>query len=385
MEMSPHPCMCLAGGRSEADAIEEITSAILGRLSQKVLYVEEGLIGMDSGFIEKIMQMIKPLSSDVHMVGIYGLGGIGKTTIAKVLFNHIASDFMVASFMADVRENSKRNGLLHLQMQLLRDSSIRNIESVSNVGEAIPIIKARLCFKKVLLVLDDVDNSSQLEALAGDRNWFGPGSIIIVTTREKHLLEHKMDALYEAKKLEDNESIQLFSWYAFDQNHPKECYETLSSSVVHYLDGLPLGLKVLGRFLRGKTIREWDSELRKLKQEPNQEIQGVLKRSYDELDHTRKQIFLDVACFFNGEDIDFVTRILDACNFYAESGIRVLTDKCLISILDNKIWMHDLIQQMGREIVRQESPEDPGKRSRLCYPEGISRVLARKTVSAKCK
>ena len=91
----------------------------------------------------------------------------------------------------------------------------------------------------------------------------------------------------------------------------------------------------------------------------------MLKRSYGELDHTQKQIFRDVACFFNGEDKDFVTRILDACNFFAESGIRVLNDKCLISIIDNNIWMHDLLQHLGRDIVEQEFREDPGKLSRL--------------------
>ena len=192
----------------------------------------KGLVGMDFGFIETILQMIKPLSSDVHMVGIYGLGGIGKKTVAKVLFNTIAYDFVVASFIADVRESSQRNGLLHLQTQLLHDSSIRNIESVSNIDEAILIIKVRLCLKKVLLVLDDVENSRQLEALASDHYWFGLRRIIIVT-REKHLLEHKMDALHEVKKLDYKESIQLFSWHAFDQNHPKECYETLLNSVVH--------------------------------------------------------------------------------------------------------------------------------------------------------
>ncbi|KAL6315878.1 hypothetical protein AAG906_012214 [Vitis piasezkii] len=363
---------------SEADAIEDITCAILQRLSQKLLYVEKDLIGMDSYFVEMILQMINPLSNDVRMVGIYGLGGIGKTTIAKVSFNHIASDFMITSFIANVRECSKSKGLLHLQKQLLRDCSMRRVESLSNVDEGISMIKARLCFKKVLLVLDDVDNSSQLEALAGDHNWFGPGSRIIITTREKHLLGHEMDALYEAKNLGHKEAVELFSWHAFNQNHPKEYYETLSNSVVRYVDGLPLGLKVLGRFLCGKTVGEWESELHKLKQEPNQEIQSVLKRSYDELDHTQKQLFLDVACFFNGEDKDFVTRILDACNFYAKGGIRVLTDKCLVTILDNKIWMHDLLQQMGRDIVQQESPEDPGKWSRLCYPGVISRVLTRK-------
>ena len=154
---------------------------------------------------------------------------------------------------------------------------------------------------------------------------------------------------------------------------------------VHYVNGLPLGLKVLGCFLYGKIVRQWESELHKLEREPNQEIQCVLKRSYDELDCTQQQIFLDVACFFNGEDKDSVTRILEACNFYAESGIQVVGDKCLISIVDNKIWMHDLLQQMGQDIVGQEFPEELGKWSRLCYPDVVSRALTRKMVRANCK
>ena len=209
------------------------------------------------------------------------------------------------------------------------------------------MIKERPCFKKVL-VLDDVDSLDQLEALAGDRNWFGPGISIIVTTRDKHLLEvHKMDAFYEAKKLDHKDSLELFSRHAFERNYTKIGYEILSNSVVRYVDGLPLGLKVLGGFLFGKTIYQWESELQKLEREPNQEIQSVLKRSYDELDHTQKEIFLDIACFFNGEDKDRVTRILDACGFYARSGIQVLSDKCLITIFDNTISMHDLLQLMG--------------------------------------
>ena len=196
---------------------------------------------------------------------------------------------------------------------------------------------------------------------------------------------HETDALFEVKKLDHKEATELFSWNAFKQNHPKEDYEKLSNSVVHCVNGLPLGLKVLGCFLYGKTISQWKSELHKMEREPNQKIQHVLKRSYDELDRTQKQIFLDVTFFFNVEDKDFVTRILDACNFFAESGIRVLSDKCLISIIDNNIWMHDLLRHLGHDIVRQEFPEDLGKWRGLCYPDVISRVLTRKMVRAICK
>ena len=372
------------GNRFESDFIEDITCVILMKFSQKLLQVDKNLIGMDYRLedMEEIFpQIIDPLSNNVHMVGIYGFGGIGKTTMAKVLYNRIGAQFMITSFIANVREDSKSRGLLYLQKQLLHDILPKRKNFIRNVDEGIHMIKDRLCFKKVLLVLDDVDDLNQLEALAGDHNWFGPGSRIIVTTRDKHLLEvHEIDALYEAKKLDHKEAVELFCWNAFKQNHPKEDYKTLSNSVVHYVNGLPLGLKVLGCFLYGKTVCQWESELQKLQREPNQEIQRVLKRSYDVLDYTQQQIFLDVACFFNGEDKDFVTRILDACNFYAESGIGVLGDKCFITILDNKIWMHDLLQQMGRDIVRQECPKDPGKWSRLCYPEVVNRVLTRKMV-----
>ncbi|XP_059590540.1 disease resistance protein RPV1 [Vitis vinifera] len=357
---------------SEVDYIEDITCVILMRFSHKLLHVDKNLIGMDYHLeeMEEIFpQMMDSISNDVRMVGIYGLGGIGKTTIAKVLYNRISAQFMITTFIANAKEDSKSQGLLHLQKQLLHDILPRRKNFISTVDEGIHMIKDRLCFKKVLLVLDDVDDLNQLEALAGDHNWFGPGSRIIVTTRDKHLLEvHEVDTLYEAKKLYHKEVVELFCWNAFKQNHPKEEYETVSNFVVHYVNGLPLGLKVLGCFLYGKTIRQWESELHKLEWEPNQEIQCVLKRSYDELDCTQ-HIFLDVACFFNGEDKDSVTRILEACKFYAESGMRVLGDKCLISIVDNKIWMHDLLQQMGQHIVGQEFPEEPGKWSRLWFPD----------------
>ena len=87
--------------------------------------------------------------------------------------------------------------------------------------------------------------------------------------------------------------------------------------------------------------------------------------------------------FFRGKDSDSVGRILDSCNF-STIGMEVLKDCSLISILDNKIEMHDLMQKMGWEIIRGEFPGQPGKWSRLWNPEDVHAVLTQKTVRDKC-
>ncbi|RVW37817.1 Disease resistance-like protein DSC1 [Vitis vinifera] len=147
----------------------------------------------------------------------------------------------------------------------------------------------------------------------------------------------------------------------------------LCHHAVDYTGGLPLALKVLGSCLYRKSIHEWKSELDKLNQFPNKEVLNVLKTSFDGLDDNEKNMFLDIAFFYKGEDKDFVIEVLD--NFFPVSEIGNLVDKSLITISDNKLYMHDLLQEMGWEIVRQESIKDPGKRSRLRVHEDIHDVL----------
>ena len=101
--------------------------------------------------------------------------------------------------------------------------------------------------------------------------------------------------------------------------------------------------------------------MHKLEKEPEVKIQNVLKISFDGLDHTQKKIFLNIACLFERENRDFVSKVLDGCDLYGERAIGVLWERCLITILDNRICMHDLIQQMGWEIVREQHPKDPIK------------------------
>ena len=121
------------------------------------------------------------------------------------------------------------------------------------------MIKDRLHSKRVLIVVDHVDNFSQLECINGKHDWFCPGSRIIITTRNKHLLDvHGVD---EVKEFNYEESIEILSWYAFKKRLPKEDYKNLLDHAIEYAKGLSLALKVLGIFLFSKTIREWESLL----------------------------------------------------------------------------------------------------------------------------
>ena len=296
------------------------------------------------------------------MVGIHGLGGIGKTTIAKAIYNRIVHHFEGSCLLENVREKSRTNdGIIQLQENLLskilRDKHLK----VDSVAE-------RLHSKSILLILDDVDKSKQIENLLGSCDWFVLGSRVIITTRDEHLVATlgKVCTSYEVKELDKHEALELFSQPAFHGNKPREDYLELSSHVMHYAKGLPLALVIIGFDLCGRTKLEWKSAIDKYEKIPKEDIQEILKLSYDGLEETEKETFLDIACFFKGWYRDYVVDILDACDLYPNFGIPILVNKYLITVDQNGTLPHlDLIQQMGKEVVRQESPEILRKRSRL--------------------
>ena len=140
----------------------------------------------------------------------------------------------------------------------------------------------------------------------------------------------------------------------------------LTNQIINYANGLPLALKIIGSDLRRKSLSQWESALKKYKKIPNKEILKILEISYEGLDQSEKDIFLDIAFFFIRKNIDYVVNILEACDLFPNNGIPKLIDKCLITIdpWDN-LSMHNLLQQMGEEIVRRKSPQVLGKRTRL--------------------
>ncbi|XP_048442434.1 disease resistance protein RPV1-like [Pyrus x bretschneideri] len=371
--------MVLADGY-ESKFIKDIVKVIRDKLSRTHLSVESKLVGIHSR-VEHINLWLQDPSHDVGVLVVYGLPGIGKTTIAKCVYNSNFESFEGSSYVESIRETASHpDGLVQIQKQILCDILNGKKEKIHNVSEGIIKIGRAISLRRVLLVLDDVDHMDQFDAVLRMKDQFYPGSKIIITTRRKRLLKvHEGITVHEVGPLGFDESMELLSQHAFGQDHPLEGYEKYSEEVVQHSGRLPLALKVLGSSLFGVPKRVWKSTLEKLKVIPNGEIMNKLRISYDSLqdDHDQK-LFLHIACFFIGKDEDYIVRILDGCDFKTICGIQNLRDRCLVTIdRDNKLSMHDMIRDMGREIVRRESYE-PENRSRLWCSQDSFEVLREK-------
>nr|GEV25105.1 hypothetical protein [Tanacetum cinerariifolium] len=340
----------------EAKFVNRIVEKISLELRSINLKNDEDLIGMEPRKKE-ILSVLGTNSHDVRMIGIKGMGGGGKTTLARAVFDQICFQFEGRSFVENVGEVSKAtlSGLQSLQKQVLSHVLKNQVITISSVHEGKNMLKKKLCNRKVLVVIDDVDHKDQLEALAREPNWFKEGSRIIITTRDEQVLvAHGVKWILDVNLLSDKEAILLFSRYAFGRDIPIQGYKKPSLKVVRYASGLPLTIKVLGNSGKVRIKPYW----------PRGRLQGNIPR----------------CCMFN-EGLAAI-RMLESCGFHARNGLRVLEQKSFISYItidDNDyqcLAMHDHIEEMGKNIVRRLHPDEPNKHSRLWIDEEIEDIVA---------
>ncbi|KAM7486114.1 hypothetical protein LguiA_002123 [Lonicera macranthoides] len=362
-------------GRYEGKLVE-IKDIVLKFLKQKNKHGDLDLVGMRS-HIEKMEELLNIHSDGVRFIGIYGMGGLGKTTIANLIYNKYQHHFECLSFLKDVRETESCNGIVHLQKKLLSDICKTKIVDIDDYNDGIRKIKDVVCRKKVLIVLDDVNEKSQIDRLVGSWKWFGARAKIIITTRDKEVLRAfegtregghpEVYGSYKPDFLDNDDSLELFNKHAFMSKSPPEGYDILSKNIVSTAGGLPLVLVVTGSSLYGETDKDlWDEKFKELKNIPAEEVQEKLRLSYDPLSGAQKGIFLDIACLFIGEDKTNPCYMWDDCGFYPRNVLNILVRKSLITIGDDDILrMHDQLRDLGRHIACEGKLDEWGRWSRL--------------------
>ncbi|KAK4263669.1 hypothetical protein QN277_029053 [Acacia crassicarpa] len=199
----------------EYQFIGRIVKEISSKINRAPLDVSEYSVGLESQ-VKEIASLLQIESNDkVIMVGICGMGGLGKTTTARALYNSIANNFESLCFLHDVNKRSEKHGLEKVQETII--SNILGVDKkIQDVNDGVQVMKNRFKEKKILLILDNIDNDEQLKKLAGDCIWFSGGSRIIITTRNRHLLERNgVECIYNMEVLNPEESLELLSWNTF--------------------------------------------------------------------------------------------------------------------------------------------------------------------------
>ncbi|XP_058093983.1 disease resistance protein At4g27190-like [Magnolia sinica] len=320
--------------------------------------------------LQKILKCIKEAST--RKIGIWGMGGVGKTTIMKMLNNLPETNgmFDIVIWVTVSKDLSLRN----IQNEISKRLSLKidNDESDNAVARR---LFHRLRTMKFLLLMDDVWAKVDLEDVGVPHPNQDNGSKLVLTTRLRQVC-HKMgtDEEIQVEVLSSEEAWKLFS-DTVGKVIDSPSIQCIARGVVEECGGLPLAIIVIGASLRKEDdVYVWKNALKELSSPATSEIEDMeeqvfkrLKFSFDRLKNdTIKDCFLygalypedhsvyvhELIGYWRAEGLIDVERNLTEAREKGHAILKDLTDASLLERIDDfRVKMHDVIRDLALRIT----------------------------------
>ncbi|KAG0601111.1 hypothetical protein M758_11G084800 [Ceratodon purpureus] len=368
-----------AGPSPEPDLVTAIVQKV-SELANKPLPLDVG----DYVFgTKKVVDGIIQKHMGVSILVLWGVGGIGKSTLARELYNRLKGTFAVSCYVEDLtNEVIRGGGIVKVQKHILKYLCPNEGQEFENKNKGKTILEERLSKKRIFVVLDDVPDNGELYYWISSK-MLTKGSMCIVTTRNRRVVEKlnnfdmkKAVHVYNVQGLGSEDSKRVFASYAFGGYwNEKTGFEELVAEISEACRGVPLVLKVCGALLKGREDAGfWNEVLKELRRgtfdDDGRRIFECLKISFDALPQECQEMFLDITCALLGKPKDMAILAWKSHGWSPIKGIEILVERALVTV-DNsgRFRMHDHLRDMGRRMVREQRSQ--GVITRLSMPESL--------------